>query len=107
MMENQETLPVIRKTIIVDAPIEQVWEAVSTSDGIVEWWMPSTFEPTLGKEFVLHAGPYGDSPCKVTELVPRNRVGFDWRKDWHYIIRIATVSRGENGVYSHLFGLEC
>ncbi|GIN73740.1 hypothetical protein J14TS2_42150 [Bacillus sp. J14TS2] len=83
MMEKQGSLPEIRKTIIVDAPIEKVWEAVSTSDGIAGWWMPSTFEPILGKEFILHAGPYGDSPCKVTELIPYDRVGFDWGKDWH------------------------
>ncbi|WP_413466596.1 SRPBCC family protein [Mesobacillus subterraneus] len=78
-----ETQREIRKTIILNAPIEKVWKAVATSEGIAAWWMPNTFEPELGKEFILHAGPFGDSPCKVTELEPPNRLGFDWGKDWH------------------------
>lgn len=94
-MEKQGNLPEIRKTIIVDASIEKVWEAVSTSDGIAGWWMPSTFEPILGKEFVLHAGPYGDSPCKVTELVSHNRVGFDWGKDWHVLFELQQLAGGK------------
>ncbi|WP_096466332.1 SRPBCC family protein [Aneurinibacillus soli] len=47
------------------------------------WWMPNTFEPILGHDFILQTGHFGDSPCKVTELDPPNRVGFDWGKDWH------------------------
>jgi uncharacterized protein YndB with AHSA1/START domain len=82
-MQTQGTLQEIRKTIILNAPIEKVWNAVSTSEGIAAWWMPSTFEPILGREFILHAGEFGDSHCKVTELDPPNRVGFDWGKDWH------------------------
>lgn len=58
-------------------------KAVSTSEGIAGWWMPSTFEPVSGHEFVLHAGEFGDSPCKITELDPPNHLGFEWDKDWH------------------------
>ncbi|MET3698573.1 uncharacterized protein YndB with AHSA1/START domain [Bacillus oleivorans] len=90
-METQEKLPEIRKTIIIDAPIEKVWKAVATSEGIEGWWMPNTFEPVLGHEFILHAGPYGDSPCKVTELDPPNRVGFDWDRDWHVVFELNKV----------------
>ncbi|WP_039044189.1 SRPBCC domain-containing protein [Sporosarcina sp. ZBG7A] len=82
-MNVKDKLPEIRKTIILNAPIEKVWKAVSTSEGLDAWWMPNTFEAFLGKEFVLHAGPYGDSPCTVTELEPPHRLGFDWDKGWH------------------------
>lgn len=44
--------------------------------------MPNTFQAVLGRDFILHAGPYGDSPCKVTELDPPHRLGFNWGKDW-------------------------
>jgi len=77
------TLPDIRKTVVLNAPIEKVWKAVATQEGIAAWFMPNTFEPELGREFILHAGPYGDSPCKVTELEPPYLLGFDWDKDWH------------------------
>lgn len=85
------TLPDIKYTILLNAPIDKVWKAVATSEGIAAWWMDNTFEPTLGKEFVLHAGPYGDSPCKVTELDPPYKVGFDWGKDWHLTFELKEV----------------
>ncbi len=87
-MQTQGTLPEIRKTVVLNAPIEKVWKAVATSEGIVAWWMPNTFEPILGCEFVLHTGQFGDSPCKVTELDPPNRIGFDWGKDWHLVFEL-------------------
>jgi uncharacterized protein YndB with AHSA1/START domain len=86
-----QTLPEIRKTILLNAPIEKVWKAVATSEGIAAWWMPNTFEPVLGKEFILHAGPFGDSPCKVTELEPPVRLGFDWGEEWHLAFELRAV----------------
>lgn len=93
-MEAKGTLPEIRKTIVLNAPIEKVWTAVATAEGIAAWWMPSTFEPVLGHNFVLHAGPYGDSPCKVTELDPPNRLAFNWDKDWYVIFELKALGDG-------------
>lgn len=38
-------LPEICKTIVLNAPIEKVWKAVSTAEGIAGWWMNSHFNP--------------------------------------------------------------
>jgi uncharacterized protein YndB with AHSA1/START domain len=94
-MQTQGTLPEIRKTVVLNAPIEKVWKAVSTSEGIAAWWMPNTFEPAVGCEFVLRAGAYGDSPCKVTEVEPPHRVGFDWGKDWHLTFELKALAEGK------------
>ncbi|KAF0993832.1 SRPBCC domain-containing protein [Geobacillus sp. TFV-3] len=94
-MQAKPTLPEIRKTIVLNAPIEKVWKAVTTSEGIATWWMPNTFEPILGHQFVLHAGPFGDSPCKVTELDPPNLLGFDWGKDWHLTFVLKALEDGK------------
>ncbi|WP_139490884.1 SRPBCC family protein [Brevibacillus dissolubilis] len=94
-MQTQGTLPEIRKTIVLNAPIEKVWKAVATSEGIASWWMPNTFEPVLGRDFILHAGNFGDSPCKVTELDPPNRLSFDWGKDWQLTFELKTVEDGK------------
>jgi uncharacterized protein YndB with AHSA1/START domain len=90
-LNSQENLTEIRKTIVLNAPIEKVWQAVSTSEGIAVWWMPNTFEPVLGHEFILLAGQFGDSPCKVTELEPPYRLGFDWGKDWHLVFELKSL----------------
>jgi uncharacterized protein YndB with AHSA1/START domain len=94
VMQTQGPLPEIRKTVVLNAPIEKVWKAVATSEGIAAWWMPNTFEPTLGCEFVLHTGQFGDSPCKVTEIDPPNRVGFDWGIEWHLVFELKKLEDG-------------
>lgn len=79
---SSNALPDIRQTIELNAPIQTVWDAVSTAEGISAWFMPNNFKPELGYEFILEAGPFGKSPCKVTELDPPNRLSFNWGKDW-------------------------
>jgi len=86
-------LPDIRQTQIYNAPIEKVWAAVSTSEGIAAWFMPNDFEPVVGHEFHLEAGPYGKSPCKVIEIDPPNRLSFNWGKDWTLTFEL--IRKGE------------
>lgn len=83
-MENNKknTLPDIRQTVVLNAPIEKVWNAVSTAEGMTAWFMPNDFQPLVGHEFHINAGPFGMSPCKVTEIDPPNRLSFNWGKDW-------------------------
>ena len=81
-MTNNNMLPDIRQSLNMNAPIQKVWDAVSTAEGIAAWFMPNNFEPVIGFEFELNAGPFGNSPCKVTELDPPNRLSFTWGKDW-------------------------
>jgi uncharacterized protein YndB with AHSA1/START domain len=88
----QGTLPEIRKTIVLNAPIEKVWKAVATSEGIAAWFMPNDFQPVLGQEFTLDAGPWGISHCRVTELDPPYRLGFDWAKDWHIVFELKDLN---------------
>lgn len=81
-MMNREQFAEVRKNIIIQAPIEKVWEYVATAEGIAAWFMPNDMEPIEEKEFVLQAGPWGNSVCKVTEVKPPNRLSFEWGKDW-------------------------
>jgi uncharacterized protein YndB with AHSA1/START domain len=90
--KTQTTLPEIRKTIVLNAPIEKVWKAVATSEGIAAWFMSNNFQPVLGQEFTLDAGPWGLSRCRVTELDPPNRLGFDWAKDWHIVFELKDLN---------------
>ncbi|MCM3569736.1 SRPBCC domain-containing protein [Neobacillus mesonae] len=73
----ETTLPDIKQSIVIEAPIQKVWERVSTSEGIASWFMPNDFQPEVGYEFHLQS-PFGPSPCKVTELDPPNKLSFIW-----------------------------
>ncbi|MDF2962444.1 MAG: polyketide cyclase [Paenibacillus sp.] len=79
---NQETVQDIRQTLVFNAPIQKVWNTVSTSEGIAAWFMPNDFRPEPGYEFTINAEQWGISHCKVTELDPPNRLTFTWGKDW-------------------------
>lgn len=83
-MENQtpNTLPDIRKTATFNAPIGKVWDTVATAEGLAAWFMPNDFQPVVGHDFHINAGPFGMSPCTVTEVDPPNKLSFQWGKDW-------------------------
>ncbi|AMM94751.1 SRPBCC domain-containing protein [Peribacillus simplex] len=83
-MENQHTLQDIKKTVILEAPIQKVWDTVSTAEGIASWFMPNDFQPKVGHEFHVQS-PFGPSPCKVTELDAPNRLSFSWDTDGWFI----------------------
>jgi uncharacterized protein YndB with AHSA1/START domain len=83
-MENktEQTLPDIHRTVMINAPINKVWESVATSEGMAAWFMPNDFQPIEGHAFELNAGQFGMSPCKVTKVDPPNSLSFNWGKDW-------------------------
>jgi len=99
---NREKLPDIVQTRLFNAPIEKVWAAVATSEGIAAWFMPNDFRPELGNEFHLEAGPYGRSACVVTELDPPNRLSFRWDKDWTITFELA--SKGDRTEFTLIHG---
>jgi uncharacterized protein YndB with AHSA1/START domain len=71
------TLEDIKKSVVIEAPIQKVWDQVSTAEGIAAWFMPNDFKPEIGHEFHLQS-PFGPSPCKVTEFDPPNKLSFTW-----------------------------
>ncbi|WP_456273693.1 SRPBCC family protein [Bacillus sp. AK031] len=83
------TLEDIKQTVIFKAPIEKVWNTVSTSEGIASWFMPNDFKPEEGHEFHIQS-PFGPSPCKVLEVEEPTKISFAWDTDgWvvHFILR--------------------
>ena len=81
----------IKKIVLIDAPIETVWPYVSTAEGLGAWFMPNDMEPIEGKEFILQAGPWGESSCTVKEVLTPNRLSFDWGKDWHIQFQLKEI----------------
>lgn len=80
--KTKNMLPDIHRTVIMNAPIQKVWNAISTSEGLALWLMPNNFQPELGYEFTFQAKPIGNwngiVRCKVMELDPPERLGFTW-----------------------------
>ncbi|UXR77778.1 MULTISPECIES: SRPBCC domain-containing protein [unclassified Staphylococcus] len=90
-MQNSSEMKPIEKVVTLQANKDTVWDAVSTSEGIASWWMPNDFEATPDKAFTLHAGEFGDSPCKVKKVIPKNHLSFYWGKDWEILFKLDEV----------------
>ncbi|MDO7906333.1 SRPBCC domain-containing protein [Paenibacillus sp. JX-17] len=102
MTEPQFTpLPDIVRTLIFRAPIQKVWDAVATSEGLAAWFMPNDMQPAEGHEFHLQAGPFGQSPCKVTIVHPPHELAFRWGKDWTLSFRLQEVEEGTEFTLVH------
>ena len=80
MTNMHENLPDIIQTVTISAPIETVWEYVSTAEGIGEWFMPNNFKLETGHEFTLQS-PFGPSPCKVIEIIEPTKISIQWDTD--------------------------
>lgn len=85
----------IKKVVVFNAPIEKVWKSVATAEGIAAWFMPNDMKPEPGYEFTLNAGPFGNSPCKVTVVEPPHLLGFDWGQEWHILFELKDLGESQ------------
>lgn len=80
----KENLPDITQTVLVEAPIQKVWNYVSTAEGISAWFMPNDFQAREGYEFTIQS-PFGPSPCKVLEIDEPHKLSFQWDTDGWFV----------------------
>jgi uncharacterized protein YndB with AHSA1/START domain len=66
--------------IEIDAPAEAVWAAVSTSNGISAWMLPTEIEEREGGSVVFHMGET-DSKGTVLKFEAPNRIVYE-EPDW-------------------------
>lgn len=73
---------------IIDAPVDQVWDAWSDGDSIREWWGPKGFSAPVteiafevGSRSIVcmqpQGGPLMCNSWTYTEIVPNERIAFD------------------------------
>ncbi|WP_203530678.1 SRPBCC domain-containing protein [Thermaerobacter sp. PB12/4term] len=80
-------LPPIRHSIAVQAPVERVWQAVATAEGLSAWLMPNDLKAEAGHPFTLQT-PFGPVPCRVTVVEPPHRLAFRWGGDWEVTLEL-------------------
>lgn len=101
-MDQQNTLQDIKQTVIFEAPIQKVWNVVSTSEGITSWFMPNDFEPKVGHEFHVQS-PFGPSPCKVLEIDEPYHLSFSWDTDG-WIVSFILKDLGDKTEFTLIHG---
>ena len=76
---------VVQKEVKVNAPVEQVWNAWTTSDGASKFFAPEArIELALGGSYELYfdlkapKGSRGSEGCKVLSFLPMEMLSFEW-----------------------------
>lgn len=99
---NHSIVRDIEQKIVIDAPIEQVWENVSAAEKIATWFMPNDFQAKEGHVFHLQS-PFGPSPCKVTEVDAPIRLSFTWDTDG-WIVSFVLKDLGDKTEFTVIHG---
>ena len=76
---------IIRRTILLNAPITRVWEALTTPEGLAAWLLPNNFQLRVGASFIFKAEPQADwngiVECQVMEIAELRMLAFTWVED--------------------------
>ena len=68
---------------ILNAPVPRVWSALTDVDQMRQWYFDlKEFRPEVGFEFefvVEHEGASYHHLCRVTEVVPQQKIAYTWR----------------------------
>jgi len=109
------------KEVLVHAPVEQVWQAWTTREGIVSFMAPEAeIEPRVGGAFHIHfdplaaAGSKGADDMRFLALQPPRMLSFDWNappslpeargQHTFVVLRFAPVDAGSTRVTLHHVG---
>ena len=72
----------IEKKIVINAPVTEVWKALTDSNKIEQWMlMPNNFKPELNHKFIFNAemdGNHFDIKCKVLEIEKNKKLVYSW-----------------------------
>ena len=72
-------MKIIRREILIDAPVAKVWEHITDAKKIAGWLMPNDFEPMIGKEFLMDCQSEGKIRCVVKEIEPPNKLVYTFQ----------------------------
>jgi uncharacterized protein YndB with AHSA1/START domain len=83
MTQNNKTAEPLIVERTFNAPIAQVWKAITNRDDMKKWYFDlAEFKPEVGFQFrfvVEHEGTSFDHRCKVTEVIPQKKLVHTWR----------------------------
>jgi uncharacterized protein YndB with AHSA1/START domain len=100
----------IRRSLVIDAPIDSVWAYLTQSDKIAQWLMPNTFEAREGHVFTMDCPPGIGSgapvDCVVKEIAPpadgRARLVYSWTIDEPLVETLLAIDLASEGAGTRL-----
>lgn len=68
----------IERTILLLAPKERVWRALTEPKLHALWWAAGDIQPTVGHRFELDMGPWGKQKCEVLKVQPEELLQYSF-----------------------------
>jgi uncharacterized protein YndB with AHSA1/START domain len=111
----------VDREIVIDATLDQAWDAWTTREGIVSFFAPDAkIEPRVGGAFQIYFNPLAESGQKGADdmrfmaLQPKKMISYDWNAPPHLpearkqrtfvIVRFEPVSDKQTRVSIHHVG---
>jgi uncharacterized protein YndB with AHSA1/START domain len=81
-VKNELAEPIVINRLF-NAPVARVWKALTSADQMREWYFDlKEFKAEVGFEFdfvVEHEGNKYHHLCRVTEVIPEEKIAYTWR----------------------------
>jgi uncharacterized protein YndB with AHSA1/START domain len=71
-------MKIVKREIVIDAPVSEVWKHVTERQKIAGWLMPNDFEAVTGKPFILDCEVQGKISCVVKEIIPEQKLVYSF-----------------------------
>ena len=90
-------MKIIKKEIVIEAPIPKVWEHITDPGKISGWLMPNDFQPSVGHSFYLKCDHQGKISCAVKEIVPHEKLVYSFNPPDLKIDTLVTITLAKAG----------
>ena len=90
-------MKVIKREIVIGAPVAKVWKHITDPEKIAGWLMPNDFEATVGKAFFLDCQQQGKVSCVVKEVAPQKRLVYSFQSRVTKVETLVTITLAPEG----------
>src|SRR5215212_1536582 len=85
-MNEMAATPLV-KEVVLDAPVDKVWKALTEKDQMKQWYFDlAEFKPEVGFEFQFYGEKDGTKflhLCKIKEVITNKKLSHTWTYESH------------------------
>ena len=95
-------MKIIKKEIVIEAPVSKVWEHITDPKKIAGWLMPNDFEAAVGAKFFLDCQHLQKILCVVKEIVPNRKLVYSFSSKEIKVETLVTITLVQEGKSTRL-----
>jgi uncharacterized protein YndB with AHSA1/START domain len=96
-------MKIIKKEIVINAPVAKVWEHITDSKKIAGWFKPNNFEAKVGASFSIECHEEdGRVFGVVKEIVPQTKLVYSFQSKMTKVETLVTITLAVEGKSTRL-----